>query len=746
MKIPSLVNIKKENLLLIFIMIGGAFLITAAVLGVLSSQNANKDNINKLSSESSFNESKTSGSQDILISSNLDSSLGESTNNSSTNSAKNSINNSTNNISSSISASVTPVIKTANLSIWSHPAGVKQNNSFSVFVKETGKTQWNSLFVYNVKVGHQEGNDPLRSLVGMEYYGPIDTSMANFDFSGKVDFKVVYQKSALNSYNISPDSYQISAKKDNNTLYFSIDQNIKAPRKIVIRANGDWDKNVLHIVTNPMETGAPKVTDTNVYVVEPGKDVPRVLPEGKTVYYFKPGIHDLPRGSWVDFDLGRTIPVDRFDLICGTARPFIVPGAQKFRIEYKENQSSQYKTCYENLTNNQLNLEKITFPTVNARYIRLVLLGNNTSQSGSGYNYLNSNNVKEFRIYEKSTQNNVILNKAIDGSSLNYYAICDGADSTNTYYGHIYSAESFFVARDGYTIYLAPGSYVKGAINSDWKSSTTIKGRGILDCGNLVHDPAKQYAEGRTSAIRSEYSDDILIDGITILDSPMWGIITNFSQNPIVRNINFFGSIVNSDGVHMSGVTNGLVEGCFIRTTDDIFVMYHYGPADGVKVKNSVFLSDGGRIVLLGMASSKGDISNVSFENNDILNVQNVWDMFKHGGAFSLWASGGNTIRNIVFKNIRIEAFREPKIAALFQIKTIDESGWGSGKIDGVTFDTINYKGSGEAVSYALGDSSVYSVKNLTFKNFLYGGKLITDSYHPNIEIRNYVYSVNYSK
>lgn len=736
----------KNNLVLKGLFIGGAVFVIASIIWAIVWMGSNKKNTNSNTSDTndsngySLSENISESNSDGVLSNN-DSTSGESGSMLSTSGSKSGI--SKNSSSPSVT---TPVIKTANLSIWSAPAGTKENNSYSVFVRENGKQTWEQLFVYNVKIGHQEGNDPLRALVGMEYYGPVDTSMVNFDFNGKVDFKIVYQKSDLTSVAISPESYQIQPKKENNTIYFTIEQNESAPRKIMIRPNGDWEKNVLHIVTNPMEKAAPKTTDANVYLVQPGSEIPRVLPEGKTVYYFLPGIHTLPRGAWVEFDMGVSAQIDRFDFITGTELPFTVPGTQDFKIEYKDAATDAYKVCYEAKNNTLMNLSKVSFTPVKARYIRLVLLGNHATKTGSGYNYLNSNNVKEFRIYEKGTDNNLVKNKAIQGSSANYYAICDGNDSTNSFFGHIYSSESFFIAKDGYTMYLSAGSVVKGAINSDWKNNITIKGRGILDCSGLVHDPAGKYAEGRTSAIRSEYSDDILIEGITVLDAPMWGIITNHSQNPVVRNMNYFGSIVNSDGVHMSGVTNGLVEGCFIRTTDDLFVMYHYGPADGVKVRNSVFFSDGGRVVLLGMANSKGDIKNVTFENNDVLNVQNVWDIYKHGGAFSLWASGGNTISNTVFRNIRMEAFREPRIACIFQIKTIDESGWGSGKIDGVTFENLLYKGTGEAVSYALGDSEQFSVKNILFKNVMYGDRLITNDNHPGIEFRNYVYAVSFAK
>lgn len=650
---------------------------------------------------------------------------------------------------SSAASSSSPVsepVSSASLVTWNPPSGTAQNNSFSVYVKKTGTSQWNQLFVYNVKIGHQEGNDPLRALVGMSYNGPIDTSMVNFDFTGKADFKIVYQKSTLETVNISPLSYNIDYTKDKNTIYFTLEQKTGAPRKFIVRANGDWDKNVLHVMTNSPDKNVPSKTSGNVYVVKAGAEIPRVLPEGKDTYYFDNGIHVLPRGAWAEFDIGRVAEISSFDFVSGGERLFLVPGAQNFRIEYKEKAADNYKTCFEISNNTEFDIYGRSFNAVKARYVRIILLGNTTARTGSGYNYLNSNNLKEFRVFEKGTSADVILNKAADGSSFNYSMVCDGSDDNNSYYGHIYSSESFFLARDNYKVYIAPGAIVKGAINSDWKTDIRITGRGILDCSQLIHDPAGKYAEGRTSAIRSEYSDNILIEGITVLDSPMWGIITNHSNGPVVRGINFFGSIVNSDGVHMSAVTNGLVEGCFIRTTDDLFVMYHYGPADTVMVRNSVFFSDGARIVLIGMANTTGDIQNVTFDNNDILNVQNVWDLYKHGGAFSIWASGGNTVSDITFSNVRIEAFREPRIASLFQVKTIDESGWGSGKVDGVTFKNIYYSGSGEGLSYLLGDGVNNAVENIRFQNFVYNGKVLTASYHPNIEIKAYVNSVTYSK
>jgi len=639
----------------------------------------------------------------------------------------------------------TEIIRGKNLVTWTPASGTKSNNTYEVFVRESGQTGWTQLFVYNIKIGHQEGNDPLRALVGMTYSGPEDAPMVVFDFNGKVDFKITYKNGVLNKVNLSPESYGIKHTKEANTIYFSISQDKSSPRKILLRPNDNWRTEVLHIMTNPIQEKVPDKNSPEVFVIKPGDRIPRVLPRGKRIYYFEKGTHVLPRGAWVEYDLGRAIDINKFDLISGSDRPFLVPGAQKFRIEYKLNLNDEYKVCYENLSNTSLDIRGTQFTSVKARYVRLVLLGNNAVKTEGGYNYLHSSHIKEFRVYERGTNNNVVLNKAIDGSSAAYPIASNGNDSSLSYFGHIYAGESFFIPRSNYEVYLDYGSVLKGAINSDWQSDVKIYGRGIMDGSDLVHNPANKYAEGRTSAIRAQYADNILIEGITFLDYPMWGIITNHSINPIVRNIHYFGSVVNSDGVHMSGVTNGLLEGSFFRTCDDTFVMYHYGPADNIRVRNSVFFTDGGRVALIGMSNDRGDIRNVTFENNDILNVQNVWNLYVHGGTFSIWASGGNTIENIFFRNIRIEKFREPDIVSFFQFKTINDShGWGAGKINNIVMENIDYRGGGKALSYALGENDEFAVRNLTFRNVKIDGVKMTENFKPNIEIQNFVYNVKY--
>lgn len=625
---------------------------------------------------------------------------------------------------------------------WGAPAGTASNATWTVDVREANSATWIPLFVYAVRIGHQDASEPLARLVGLISDGPVDTSLVKFDFDGEVEIRATFRKGKLKKWTLSPASYAIPARQEGNTLLFSVRQNVSAPRKIVIRANDNWEEDCLHLLSNPPEQNAPQVTDANVQVIEPGQEIPRTLPIEKTVYYFQPGVHVLPRGVWLDVDLGTVKRVDRFDLISGPVTPFLVPGGQNYRIEYRETNTEAWRVAAEDLANEIIDPVGVRFPAVDARYIRLTLLGNTTAKRPAGFNYLHANHITAFRLYAEGSEQDCADGKAVNGSSAGFASVT--ASENSMPYGNVWSGETFLIPRSETTVYLAAGAVLKGAIGAEGLSNVTIHGRGILDAGGLIHQPSSLYREGRTSAIRCEGMTNVVIDGITVLDAPMWSVVLNKSKQVTVRHVDVFGSIVNADGIHLSAVTDGLVQGCFLRSTDDLFCMYHYGPAKNVTVRDSVFWSDGGRAVLLGLAAVPGNIEQVSIENIDILNVQNVWSLEDHGGAIQLWATGNNTIREIGFNNVRVEPFRFPSIAALLQIKSTAQP-FGPGKIQEVTFDALSYPGSGEYRSYLAGASGESSVSKITFRKCRWGDSLLK-SCPSQLEIRPFVTGVTFEE
>ncbi len=620
------------------------------------------------------------------------------------------------------------------LNVWDPPAGTGANATFEVQVRKAGDSLWTDLFEYDVNVGHQDGSK-------------APSSMVNFDFNGKVDLKVTYLAGTIASYDLRPTSYGITPAQSGNTLYFSLTQNESSPRKLVLRINNSWEEDVLHIVTNPIEDNAVSETASNVYVIEPDENIPLRLPAGKDTYYFKPGVHELPRGMWIELDLGAVYSLDRLTLNQGKAvGPGAVINPQKYYIETKKHEDDEYTLAYDGRGNMEAGTISKTIPVTDARYVRLMLLGNN----GAGRDFLSSF-VNEFELYAVGSTVNLALNKAIAGAMPGYERAVDGNAATqmisSSEYGNWHAGESFFLSQDHYSMYIEAGAVVKGSIMADGVNDLSISGRGILDASELTHFPTT-LAESRAGAIWLTSGSDNKIEGITILDSPMWTIVMNFSERPIVRNVHIFGSTINADGIHMSGSSNGLVEGVFVRTNDDILVMYHYGPGSGNIFRNSVFWGDDAHIVLFGLGTAaNADIMGITVQNIDVLAQQGVYDLNKFNGVLKLWPNGGNEIKNILFKDIRIESFRNAANSMIFQFRTDERfPGEGDGKsIQDVVLENISYNGSGERQSLIKGASPSSFVKNIQFIDYSRNGLFVSNDYAGNITRQGAVSNIFYS-
>ena len=218
----------------------------------------------------------------------------------------------------------------------------------------------------------------------------------------------------------------------------------------------------------------------------------------------------------------------------------------------------------------------------------------------------------------------------------------------------------------------------------------------------------------------------------------MWSMQFRGSTNVKVRHVDYIGSIVNADGVNLSAVNGGLVEGCFLRSCDDLIAVYHYGPSQNLTIRSSVFWNDGGRIVPMGLGSDPGDIRNVQIENCDILTSQGVWDREQHAAAFVIGATAGNAIRGVRLRDIRIEPFRFPSITAVMQIKAIAFAGYPPGKVSDVVFDRVSYDGVGEARSYIQGTDAHHDVSGIVLRRVLWGGSLLNAGHHPLLDIRGF--------
>ena len=122
------------------------------------------------------------------------------------------------------------------------PTGIELKHDFEVKARTNGG-EWQSIDTYAFKVDR----------VANAKHNVELTSVAKFEFDGKVEVQVKSLAQDIKSFKIRPNSYGIKAVQDGNTLTFKLDR----PRYISVEINGNIYQNLQLFADNIIEK--PKV-------------------------------------------------------------------------------------------------------------------------------------------------------------------------------------------------------------------------------------------------------------------------------------------------------------------------------------------------------------------------------------------------------------------------------------------------------------------------------------------------------
>ena len=171
-------------------------------------------------------------------------------------------------------------------------------------------------------------------------------------------------------------------------------------------------------------------------------------------------------------------------------------------------------------------------------------------------------------------------------------------------------------------------------------------GRGILDGGMCpVHSRNLLFVEA---------SSDVLVEGIVLSDSPTWTMPIRRSERVEVRNVKVFGHRPNSDGIDICNSRDVKVEGCFLRTLDDLVVVKTdkgQGEVTGVRVSGCVLWNQVAHALSIG-AELRENVSDVAFEDCDVIH-----DMGREW-TLRIYHCDDAVISDVRFERIRIEESR----------------------------------------------------------------------------------------
>lgn len=283
------------------------------------------------------------------------------------------------------------------------------------------------------------------------------------------------------------------------------------------------------------------------------------------------------------------------------------------------------------------------------------------------------------------------------------------------------------VVTDNQTVYLAEGAVVRGVIGPEEPSqissysrlrtysptfllrgtNITFRGRGILD-GSRCSTHARNLIviQGR----------DITLEGVILRDSSTWNVPIRKSDHVTVKNLKILGYRANSDGVDICSSRDVIVDGCFLRTLDDLIVVKTdkgQGEAKRIVARNCVLWNEVAHALSVG-AELRENVEDVLFTDCDVIHDK--------GREWSLrvYHCDAARVSNVRFENLRIE--EAPRLISLW----IDKAFWSRdserGHIDGVVFRNI------EALSDPLrvelkGFDATHQIENVLFENVKVNGR-----------------------
>jgi hypothetical protein len=259
---------------------------------------------------------------------------------------------------------------------------------------------------------------------------------------------------------------------------------------------------------------------------------------------------------------------------------------------------------------------------------------------------------------------------------------------------------------DNKTVYIAGGAVLRA---SGWGGPVfllqgdhiTLRGRGIID-GTLcpIHSRNLILVRGR----------DITLEGVVLRDSSSWNVPIRQSDRVTVKDLRVLGCRANSDGIDICNSRDVTVDGCFLRTLDDLVVVksdHGQGEVHKVVVKNCVLWNQVAHALSVG-AELRDNIDDVLFSDCDVIHDKGrEWTL-------RVYHCDSAVVRNIRFENIRIEESK--KLISLWIGKAVWSKEPERGHIKDISFENIHAAGDPLRVELK-GFDTAHAIDDVSFQN-----------------------------
>ncbi|MDO4268541.1 MAG: glycoside hydrolase family 28 protein [Eubacteriales bacterium] len=252
-------------------------------------------------------------------------------------------------------------------------------------------------------------------------------------------------------------------------------------------------------------------------------------------------------------------------------------------------------------------------------------------------------------------------------------------------YGHwegqpLYNYSAFIYAKDAENIALTGDGTMDGQagdgtpwcwMSRDYMTDYQDDDRNALMDMNANRVPVKERIFGEGHYLRPNFIQligcrNVLVEGITLLRSPMWEVNPVLCTNVTVRGIHISTKAANNDGIDPESSNYVLIEDNYFDTGDDCIAIKSGRNADGretntpsqnIVIRNNVF-ADGHGGITIGSEVS-GGVRNVFADNNQFDSPN-----LKYALRFKTNAVRGGEIENIYLRNTTIKSVSDAVVHA----------------------------------------------------------------------------------
>lgn len=292
-------------------------------------------------------------------------------------------------------------------------------------------------------------------------------------------------------------------------------------------------------------------------------------------------------------------------------------------------------------------------------------------------------------------------------------------------------------------IYLAGGAILRGGLICCHGEDIRIRGRG------MVYQAHFERFSG-TNGLRISHSRNITVENLMFINPPHYTISMGDSEDIVIRDVKTFSCEGWSDGIDMMSCRNVLIEGGFLRTSDDCIAIYgsrwdNRGDSRNITVRGTSVWADVAHPLMIGTHGAHeqdGDIiEDILFEDINILEHHEYQEGYL--GAMAINAGDKNTVRRVAYRNIHVEPFEHGKLLDV-QVKFNPDYNPAPGRrIENITFENIFYQsGPGEETSVIAGYSREFMVENVTLRGLYRDGKKAGNLEEANIRVGEFAENV----